>query len=494
MNFQEYQQLDGMALAKLVANKEVTAAELLEIAISRADEVNPKLNALIHPLYEQARKQAQAPVVGALSGVPMLVKDYYQQIAGAPHYLGNKGLKRLHHLAPVDDEIVKRWRETGAVIFGRTSTPEFAIKGITEPEAWGACRNPWNLNHTPGGSSGGSAALVAAGVVPFAGANDGGGSIRIPAATAGLFGLKPSRGRTPWGPNFIESIHGMAVNHVVSRSVRDSALLLDLTHGAEQGSLSQLVSPAAGFLAATQQHPKTLRIAYSTNSPTGGKADAEAIKAVENTVKLLVDLGHQVVEAEPPMNNEAMLLDWLKLWAVNCAESVRQTRALGVNSNSDYEADTLVMAAIGESTKAIDYYQAYLRMQHYGQQWDAFLADYDLWLTPTIAKEPAKIGSLATPAIQQLAARFTLAFQMGFTMQYTGLFEKMSLENLRYTPFTQLANLMGTPAMSVPLHWCASGLPLGVQFMAGQGQEELLFSLAAQLEQAQPWHNKHPAL
>lgn len=494
MNFQEYQQLDGIALAQLVAKKEVTGAELLEIAITRADAVNPKLNALILPLYEQARKQAQNPVAGALSGVPMLVKDYYQQMAGAPHYMGNHGLKRLKHIAHTDDEIVKRWRATGAVIFGRTSTPEFAIKGITEPEAWGACRNPWNLNHTPGGSSGGSAALVAAGVVPFAGANDGGGSIRIPAATTGLFGLKPSRGRTPWGPDFTESIHGMAVNHVVSRSVRDSALLLDLTHGSEQGSLSVLAAPKEDFLAATQQAPKKLRIAFSVNSPSGGKADAEAIKAVEHTVKLLQDLGHELVEDEPAMNNEAMLLDWLKLWAVNCAESVRQTRAMGVTSNADYEADTLVMAAIGESTKAIDHYQAYLRMQHYGQQWDAFLSDYDVWLTPTIAKEPAQIGALATPDIQQLGARLTLAFKLGFTLQYTGLFEKMSLENLRYTPYTQLANLMGTPAMSVPLHWCESGLPLGVQFMAGQGQEELLFSLAAQLEQAQPWNNKHPLI
>lgn len=494
MNFQEYQQYDGIGLAELVANKEVTAAELLEVAIKRAEEVNPKLNALIQPLYEMGRSAAQNPLSGPLAGVPMLVKDYYQEVAGAPHYLGSKGLKRINHTANYDSEIVKRWKASGTVIFGRTSTPEFAIKGITEPTAWGACRNPWNLNHTPGGSSGGSAALVAAGVVPFAGANDGGGSIRIPAATTGLFGLKPSRGRTPWGPSFVESIHGMAVNHVVTRSVRDSALLLDLTHGAELGSLSRLQGPKTSYLDAVSNAPKKLKIAYTTNPPTGSKAHPEAVKAIESTIKLLRDLGHEVIEAAPVMNTADMLLDWLKLWSVNCAESVRQARALGATRHSDFETDTLVMAAVGEGIQATEYVQAYNRMQQYGQQWAAFLQDYDLWLTPTIAMPPAQIGILETPLIHQFASKLTLAVKADFIIRMTGLMEKMSLNNLEYTPYTQLANLMGTPAMSVPLHWCENGLPLGVQFMAGQGEEELLLSLAGQLEHAAPWKGKTPNL
>lgn len=493
MNFNEYKQYDGMGLAELVANKEVSASELLEVAIARAEEVNPKLNALVQPLYEAARKQAQNPISGPLSGVPFLVKDYFQQVAGAPHYQGNTGLKRLQHTAKEDSEIVKRWRASGAVIFGRTSTPEFAIKGITEPDSYGACRNPWNTNHTPGGSSGGSAAMVAAGVVPFAGANDGGGSIRIPAATTGLFGLKPSRGRTPWGSDFVESIHGMAVNHVVSRSVRDTALLLDLTHGSEMGSLSHLQGPQSSYLNSVSQPPKKLKIAFSTQSPTGSKPHPEAVKAIENTVKLLQELGHEVKEAAPSMNNQAMLLDWLTLWSVNCAESVRQAKALGVKDN-EFEVDTRVMATVGAGVPVTEYAQAYYRMQHYNQTWAQFLQNYDLWLTPTIAMPPAEIGSLATPWIHQLASKITLAFKAGFIIRATGLMEEMSLKNLQYTPFTQLANLMGTPAMSVPLHWCENGLPLGVQFMAGQGEEELLLSLAGQLEQAAPWKDRRPAI
>lgn len=493
MKFNEYQQYDGMGLAELVASKEVSAAELLELAIARAEQVNPKLNGLIQPLYEMARTQAQSPVAGALSGVPMLVKDYFQEVAGAPHYQGNLGFKRLNRTANYDSEIVKRWKASGAVILGRTSTPEFAIKGITEPDAYGACRNPWNTNHTPGGSSGGSAALVAAGVVPFAGANDGGGSIRIPAATTGLFGLKPSRGRTPWGPSFVESIHGMAVNHVITRSVRDSALLLDLSHGAELGSLSLLKPPQSSFLNAASQTPSKLKIAFSTQSPTGAKAHPEALKAIENTVKLLTDLGHEVTEAQPSINNQTMLLDWLKLWSVNCAASVKQAKQQGVQ-NHEFEIDTRVMAAVGEGVSATQYIEAYNRMQHYGQQWAQFLQNYDLWLTPTIALPPAKIGSLKTPWIHQFASKLTLAAKADFIIRATGLMEEMSLKNLEYTPYTQLANLMGTPAMSVPLHWCENGLPLGVQFMAGQGQEELLLSLASQLEQAQPWKSRTPNL
>ena len=492
MNFDEYRQMDGVALAQAVANKEVTASELLEIAIARAEEVNPELNGLIIPLYEQARDVAKNPVAGSLSGVPMLSKDFYQEMAGAPHYMGSKGLKRINNIAQSDSELVKRWRQAGLVIFGRTNTPEFAAKGITEPEAWGATRNPWNTDHTPGGSSGGSAAMVAAGVVPFAGANDGGGSIRIPAACCGLFGLKPGRGRVPWGPNMQEAMHGMAINHVVTRSVRDSAAVLDATHGDELGSLVKIATPQNSYLEAIEQKTPTLRIAYSTRSPIGSEVDQEAIKAVEKTVKLLTDLGHHVEEAEPNIDGEQMMLEWLRMWFVNCALTANEVRKLGANRGSDMEIDTQVMAAVGSGMKSMDYVRGYYEVQKYGYQWDLFMQTYDFWLTPSLGMAPAKIGAMATPAIEKLGAKLALGLKAGSIIRHTGMLERVARENLKYTPFTQLANVIGVPGMSVPLHWCDNGLPLGVQFVGAHGDEAKLLNLAAQLEEAQPWFHRVP--
>ncbi len=491
MKFEEYRQLDGLALAKAVAEKQVTPAELLEVAIARANAVDPVLNAMVTPLYEEARKVAAQPLSGPLAGVPMLVKDYFQEMAGVPHYMGNLGLKNRQHRAEQDAELIKRWRQAGLVIFGRTSTPEFAIKGVTEPEATGITRNPWNLQHTPGGSSGGSAALVAAGVVPVAGANDGGGSIRIPAANCGLFGLKPGRGRVPWGPSMVEAMHGMAINHVVSRSVRDSAAWLDVSHGEELGSLVKLEKPETSFLAATETPPGKLKIAVSTQSPIGSEVHPEAVKAVENTIQLLEDLGHEVEEAAPAIDGEAMMQQWLRMWFVNCAVTVNQVRALGV-SDDEIEVDTRVMAAVGAGILGTDYVAGYYEIQGYGQQWDAFLQQYDVWLTPTLGMPPAEIGALSTPPLQQKAAALGLKVGAANVIRRSGLLERMAMENLKYTPFTQMANVLGVPAMSVPLHWCENGLPLGVHFMGGHGDEAKLLSLAAQLEVAQPWFERTP--
>ena len=492
MKFEEYRQLDGVALAALVANKDITASELLEVAIARAEQVNPVINGLSASLYESARETAQLPLKGALAGVPMLVKDYYQEIAGAPHYMGNKGLKRRQHVASEDSELVKRWRQAGLVLFGRTTTPELAIKGVTEAEATGLTRNPWNLQHTPGGSSGGSAALVAAGVVPVAGANDGGGSIRIPAAACGLFGLKPGRGRVPFGPSFVEAMHGMAVNHVVTRTVRDSAVWLDIAHGEELGSLTKLEKPTDSYFSSTLQPPPPLRIAFSTKTPIGTAVDREAIRAVERSVTLLQDLGHIVEEAAPPIDGLSMMQDWLRLWFVNAAETVERLQTMGLKGSADFEVDTLILAAVGRGYRALDYVQSYLRLQRYGIEWDRFMQHYDVFLTPTLASPPAPIGALATPSWQQKLSALALALKADPLIRCSGLVERMALDNLRYTPFTQLANIIGVPAMSVPLHWCDNGLPLGVQFIGTQGDEAKLLSLAAQLEQSQPWFHRVP--
>lgn len=492
MRFDEYRKHDGVALAALVAAGEVSAAELLELAIARVEAVNPRLNGLIIALYEEARQRVSGPLGGPLAGVPMLTKDLFQEIGGAPCHHGNKALKQADHRAAQDSELVRRWKAAGVVLFGRTNTPEFGAKGITEPQAYGVTRNPWDTDRTPGGSSGGSAALVAAGVVPFAGANDGGGSIRIPAACCGLFGLKPGRGRTPWGPEFTEAMHGISVNHAVTRSVRDSAVLLDAVQGDEFGGLFRLAPPSRSYMSELERDPAPLKIGFCTRSPIGTEVDPEAVKAVENTVRLLEALGHQVEEASPRIDMMAMSMDWLTMWFANCAANVRQVRELTGCGDQGFELDTLALAAFGEATSAADYVRCYQRWQTYSRQLAEFLAGYDFWLTPTLAMPPALIGATETPAWQQNILKVVLKLGAQKLVMKSGLIEQMAKESMKYVPFTQLANVTGVPAMSVPLHWCENGLPLGVQFVGGHGDEGKLLALAAQLERAQPWFDRVP--
>ncbi len=494
MNFEEYRRHDGLGLAKLVADGEVTAAELLELAIARAEAVNPQLNALIIPMYELARERASAPLSGPFAGVPFLTKDLFQDYAGVRTAYGCKGLKAAAYTAPHHAEITRRWLNAGTVIFGRTNTPEFGAKGITEPEAWGACRNPWDTDRSPGGSSGGSAAAVAAGVVPMAGANDGGGSIRIPAGYCGLFGLKPGRGRTPWGPDFGELMHGAAMNHVLSRSVRDSAAMLDASHGPEVCSPFHATPPERPYLEEVGRDPGKLVIGFTTRSPIGGAVDAESVKAVENAATLLQSLGHEVVEAEPDINGERLARDFLWMWFANCAVTVDAVKRETGCSNAGFEADTLALAAYGRALRGNEYLEGYLRWGDYVRQLAQFHMRHDLLMMPTMALPPPRIGELDTPWWQKLAARLMDAVGLSRALMLTGLIDKLARESLRYVPFTQLGNLTGTPAMSVPLHWTESGLPLGVQFVAPVSGEGLLFRLAAQLEQAQPWFERVPAL
>lgn len=490
MQFSDYLQHDAVGLAALVEKGEVTPRELLEIAIARTEAVNGDLNALIHPLHDMARRQIEAGLDGPLAGVPMVVKDLFQEMEGAPHHQGNRALKARNVKAAADSTIVKRWKAAGLVPFGRTNTPEFGAKGITEPDAYGPARNPWNTDHTPGGSSGGSAALVAAGAVPVAGANDGGGSIRIPAACCGLFGLKPGRGRTPWGPDFTEAMHGIAVNHVLTRSVRDSALVLDASHGPEEGSLFHIAPPTQPYREAVKTPPGRLRIAFSTVSPLGTPVSPEAVAAVEHTVKLLESLGHEVEEGAPAIDMRQMCLDWLYIWFAQCAATVDTIRAQTGCGLQEFEADTLAMHGFGRAMHADEYALAQGRWQQYMIALDRFLEHRDLWLTPTLAEPPLKIGQHATPAPLKALSRSMAAIGGGKLIKLTGQLEQQALENLAPMPFTQLANVTGVPAMSVPLHTCENGLPLGVQFTGTHGDEGKLLSLAAQLEEAAPWFDR----
>ena len=494
MKFEDYVRHDGLGLAELIAKKQVSAVEVLEAAIARADAVNPKLNAIIIPMYELAHVRARETLTGPFAGVPFLTKDLFQEYRGVQTAYGCMGLKAANYRAPFMAEITARWLKAGTVIFGRTNTPEFGAKGITEPEAWGPTRNPWNLKHVPGGSSGGSASAVAAGIVPMAGANDGGGSIRIPAAHCGLFGIKPGRGRTPWGPAMSEAMHGAAMNHIVSRSVRDSAAMLDATHGSELGSLCHLAPPERPYLQEVTRDPGRLRIGFSVKSPIGTEVDAEAVTAVRDTVKLLEALGHHVEEAEPAINGLQLAKDFVLMWFAQCAATVRQVKAQTGCGNSGFELDTLAMAAFGDASRASEYVEGYLRWSEYTRQLAEFHQKYDLWLSPTLARSPARVGQIATPAWQHFAMKILLALGLSRVILKSGMIEEMVRENLKWVPFTQLGNLTGTPAMSVPLHWTAEGLPLGVQFVADHGGEGLLFRLAGQLEKAKPWFDKRPSL
>ena len=487
MKFSEYIQYDGLGLAQLVKNKELQPFELLEVALERTYQVNPKLNAIIIPMYEQAQQCAQQPRSGQFAGVPFLVKDLFQEYQGIPTSYGSCALKKINYTPDFSAEIVKRWEKTGIITFGRTNTPEFGIKGITEPDAWGTCHNPWNLKHNSGGSSGGSASAVAAGLVPIAGAGDGGGSIRIPASYCGLFGLKPSRGRTPWGPQFSETMHGAAMQHVLSKTVRDSAAMLDAVQGPEQTSLFKIESPSQPYLKIIQQAPKKLRIAFSTHSPIGTKVSKDAVQAVQQTATLLESLGHIVVEDRPAIDGLALATDFITTWFSQFSYMQVQIKHMAGATDADFELDSLALAAFGAKITATDYIHTLNNWGLYTTQMNIFFEKYDLYLTPATASVAPRNGEVATPTWQKPILKGLLKVGKAHYLAQGQLVEKIVRDNLKWVPFTQLANITGLPAMSVPLYWNKNGLPLGSQFIAPFGREDRLLQLAAQLEQAQPW-------
>ncbi|MCX6469002.1 MAG: amidase [Corynebacteriales bacterium] len=492
MRHDEYVDHDAVGLADLVARGEVTATELLEAAIARADAVEPSLNAITVRQDVSARDRASRPLAGPLAGVPFLVKDLYQSQRGVVSNNGSRACANA--VAAEDDTVVTRWLDAGLVIFGRTNTPEFGAKGTTEPEAFGATHNPWDLAHTPGGSSGGSAAAVAAGIVPAAGASDGGGSIRIPAACCGLFGLKPGRGVVPTGPGHSEFHHGSAVTGVVTRTVRDSAAMLDVLRGTDPlAPPFVFADPDAGYLDAVSRAPRPLRIGVQRLSALNDTPDPAVLDALSSTCDLLTDLGHVVEEARPAIDEQQLADDFLVPWFVHVASAVDDLRAGGAGT-SDFELDTLVMAAIGRTTSAVELEAALGRWHTHVRALSEFHQRYDLLMTPTIARTAPRLGDYATSSLERLAARSVLSARLGRFLDATGTVTAAILRNLSWVPYTQLANLTGRPAASIPLHQAPDGLPIGIQFVAPPGGEGLLFSLAGQLEQASPWRDRRPAL
>jgi amidase len=480
---------------KKVASGETNANELLDIAISQYHRLNPQINAVCQPMFDLARDRVGEQLSGPLAGVPMLIKDAVQDYAGLPTGSGSKVFSRTP--AARHSHIVQRLQNAGAVIIGKSNTPELALKGVTDPLAFGQTRNPWNTAHTPGGSSGGSAAAVAAGMVPIAGANDGGGSIRIPAACCGLFGLRPTRGRVSVGPAHAEIWEGASSDLVLCRSVRDAALAMDVLSGPNDGDPFIIAPPQASFRDLAGREPGVLRIGYSTRSPVDTPVHPQAIKAVEQAVEVLRSLGHEVVEAEPDYNGQALARCYLNMYFGQVAATLDQARETGAR-DEEFELLTRTLAAFGRGMSSASYINSHRQWNQFSQALGMFYQQHDLYLTPTLAHPPIRHEQADIPAGQARALKWLLATGLLPLLARWGamdnMVEDMARKNLTYVPFTQLANLTGTPAMSVPLYWTPEGLPLGVQFSGPSASEPLLLQLASQLETAQPWANRWPAM
>ncbi|CAM3797405.1 amidase [Parendozoicomonas haliclonae] len=487
-------QYDATGLAELIRSKQISADEAFDYVVSQIEALNPAINAVIRTRYEAARKElTQVDADAPFAGVPFLTKDLLASIEGEILSFGSKAL--ANNRATADASLVKRFRKAGLVILGQTNTPELGLMGITEPKAYGPSRNPWDLNRTPGGSSGGTAAAVAAGIVPMASGGDGGGSIRIPSSCCGLFGLKPSRGVQPIGPFIGEAWAGAVSEHVLTRSVRDSAAMLDITNGMDCGA-AYPVKHQEGFLAASQKDPKPLRIGFSTKSPTGSFVDEECKQAVANTVQLLTELGHQVEEIELPLDGEQLASSFFKVLMGQTAKDVASIAELAGTSVSrlDIELPTRSLYKIGSKLSARDYLLAHSYWNELSRNMGELHKTYDVIVTPTLATPPQPVGALYPSAAELMSMRLLAIPGMSWLSLKLGMVETMARDMLDKVPFTQIANMTGQPSMSVPLHWSRDGLPVGVQFTGAIGEDAVLFSLAGQLERSAPWAERWPEL
>ena len=495
MTHDEYISYDGSGLAKLVREKEVEPSELLDLALERVSVLNREVNAVVRLMEEDARAAAQNYKADRVfSGVPFLAKDLGSHFAGHPTSAGSQFTKDI--VAKQDTELVRRLRATGVSIFGKTNLPEFGLTPYTEPELWGPCRNPWDLARTPGGSSGGSGAAVAAGFTPMAGAGDGGGSIRIPASCCGLFGLKPTRGRTPTGPSRGQVWRGATVEHILSRSVRDSAIMLDMTHGADSGAPYEITLPENPFAEEVRHDPGRLRIAWTTNPILGSEVHPDCINAVEEAVGLLEELGHELVETAPQIDGEGFARAFMLMVAsevgadIHDAETVLGRRA----RRGELEPATHVLSLLSKSLSAREFSSALRLLEHEARSVGSFFENHDMLLTPTIATPPARIGELTPTPTEQLQLRALGLIGSGRLVKMIGLLDEVAKHAFDFTPWTPVFNVTGQPAMSVPLHWNPDGLPIGVHFVARFGAEATLFRLAGQLERARPWFDRLPEI
>lgn len=465
--------MDATSLARLVRQKEVTPLELVDFFIDRIEKINPRLNAVVTPMFEEARRIASGPLPdGPFKGVPMLLKDLLASYKGVRFTFGTKNLAQ--YIPDHDSELVRRYKEAGFIILGKTNVPELGLLPTTESALFGPCRNPWDLTRTTGGSSGGSAAAVAAGLIPVAHGNDGGGSIRIPASCCGVFGLKPSRGRNTLGPDFGDLMSGLVAEHVLTRSVRDSAAILDVTAGYMPGDPYCAPPPRQPYQEEVGRDPGHLRIAYLTSTMREGiNLHPDCLAALEVGVKLLISLGHEVEEIKPNLPAELIARAFTTVWAAGCAATVKGISLITRKEPApeQYEPLTWALYEMGLKVSGADYLMAVGILQRMTREMALLYAQYDVLLTPTLGEPPVKLGTFDSPPEDPLK---------GWT------------RSAQFVPFTPIFNATGQPAMSVPLYWNAEGLPIGLHFVARYGDEATLFKLAAQLERAQPWTNRRP--
>jgi amidase len=463
--------MDAVGQAALVQAGEIKQSELVDAAIERIEELNPTLNAVITPMFEQARAAA-GTATGPLAGVPYLMKDLAAEVDGVRFCEGSRFLR--DHVSHFDAELVVRLRGAGLVIVGKTNTPEFGMAPACEPVLFGATANPWDPTRSTSGSSGGSSAAVASGMVPAAHANDLGGSIRYPASACGVFGLKPTRGRNPIGPQYGDVVSGWACEHAVTRSVRDSAALLDATAGPALGDPYWAPPAARPFLDEVGADPGRLRIGFSPRTPEGGVGHPDCLAALDDAVALCDALGHELIESDLPQLSPddgaaiGTVFNSATAWIMRY-----WIREIG-RPPADDEIEPLTRAywEFGERVSAAEYLLAIEQLQRYSRRVAEWLTGIDVWLTPTLSMPPLPLGQMVSTPDEPLRALET----SGSTVAYAGV----------------VANFTGNPAMSVPLWWNSDGLPIGVHFLGRFGDEATLFRLAAQLEGARPWADRSP--
>jgi amidase len=472
--------LDATAQAELVRAGAASPIELVDAAITRIEKHNDELNAVIHPLFDRARAEANAALdEGPFRGVPIVVKDLDGTLAGVPYHGGNKLLKELDYIPEVTSFLFSKLEAAGFVIVGKTNTPELGLMPSAEPLAYGPTHNPWDTTRSAGGSSGGSAAAVASGMVPVAHAGDGGGSIRIPASMCGLFGLKPSRGRVSLGPAESEPWGGLVMRHVVTHSVRDSAGILDVLQGYMTGDPNTAPPPARAYTKEVGADPGKLRIGVLTHAPGGlAETDPECIAAVGDAASLLESLGHKIEDSAPDALGESGLMDQFSAVMMSCLradlDEIAEIAGRPLTAD-DVEPMTWLFY---ETSAGIDG-GAYVRAINEQHRWTRRVASwwfdqgFDLLLTPTLAEPPPLLGDLGNQSDGGLNA---------------------AARSIPFAAYTAPFNVTGQPAMSVPLHWTENGLPVGVQLVAAPFREDLLFRVAGQLEAARPWAGRRPPL
>ena len=477
MSIAEYDELDGLAMASLVKKKEVTAMELVEEAIIRVERLNPRLNAVVYKMYDLARETAEKPEQGRFSGVPFLLKDITSHFEGTPTTSGTRLLADVP-ASEYDSEIVKRFKRSGLITIGKTNTPEFALAATTEPALRGPTRNPWSLNHTTGGSSGGSAASVAARIVPIGHGGDGGGSLRMPGSCCGIVGFKPSRMLTPHGPDASQIWEACCGEFVMTRTIRDSAVMLDCVAGQDVGAYYSAPTIERPFEEELNREPKKLKIAWSAVGPDSHNTHPDCVAAVEHAARICGELGHHVEEAVPTIPEplgQAIGEAFLNLIAIETAGDIEVFSKLIGREATDEDIEPAVwsFAAHGQKFSGVDALRFRRTLHSTARAIGPFFEDYDVYLSPTLAKPPVQLGEI----------------DMG-TSDWEAFFGNM----FEFMPFTSLFNITGSAGVSLPLWWNQKGLPIGCQFVTKMGGDGLLLSLASQLEKACPWENKKPVL